>query len=59
MRRKKEGCEINSPIYRQILKEKHKGYSFIACDKTNKIIKIKIWNKYYTSQQLGVDHVKC
>ena len=35
-------CEMDSPIYRQILKEKHKGYSFKHCEKTNKIIKIKI-----------------
>ena len=41
MRRKKEGCEMNSPIYRQVLKEVSKGYSFEQCNKTNKIIKVK------------------
>lgn len=41
MRRKKEGCEMNSPMYRQILKEVSKGYQFVPCDKTNKIIRIK------------------
>ena len=45
MPKKRKGpyrCEMDSPIYRQILKEKHKGYTFEQCYKTNKIIKIKI-----------------
>ena len=33
---------MNSPIYKQILKETHKGYTFEPCNKTNKIIKIKL-----------------
>ena len=41
MRRKIEGCEMSSPIYRQILKEVAQGYRFIACNKTNKIIRVK------------------
>jgi len=41
MRRKIEGCEMSSPIYRQILKEVAKGYSFEACNKTKKIIRVK------------------
>jgi hypothetical protein len=41
MRRKKKGCEMDSPMYRQILKEVAKGYSFEQCYKTNKIIKVK------------------
>ena len=41
MRRKIEGCEISSPIYRQILKEVAKGYRFEPCSKTNKIIRVK------------------
>ncbi len=32
---------MNSPMYRQILKEVSKGYSFEQCNKTNKIIKVK------------------
>ena len=35
-------CEMNSPIYKQILKEVHKGYTFKQCEKTNKIIKLKL-----------------
>jgi len=35
-------CEMNSPIYKQILKEKHKGYSYEYCEETKKIIKVKI-----------------
>ena len=45
MRKKRKGtydCAMDSPMYRQILKEKSKGYSFIACNKTNKIIKVKL-----------------
>lgn len=42
MRKKQYGCEMESPIYRQILKEVSKGYQFIPCDKTKKIIKIKL-----------------
>ena len=41
MRKKREGCEMESPIYRQILKEVAKGYSFEACNKTNKIVRVK------------------
>ena len=41
MRRKIEGCEMSSPIYRQILKEIAKGYRFEACSKTSKIIRVK------------------
>jgi len=44
MPKKRKGpyrCEMNSPIYRQILKEVAKGYQFVACDKTKKIIRIK------------------
>ena len=41
MAKRKEGCEMNSPIYRQILKEVSKGYSFEQCYKTNKIIRVK------------------
>jgi len=41
MRKGYNDCALSSPIYQQILKEKRKGYSFIACDKTYKIIKVK------------------
>tara|TARA_R110002020_G_scaffold56402_5_gene156092 strand:- start:922 stop:1059 length:138 start_codon:yes stop_codon:yes gene_type:complete len=44
MLKKRKGpydCAMDSPIYRQILKEKSKGYSFEACNKTNKIIRVK------------------
>ena len=44
MPKKRKGpyrCEMDSPIYRQILKEVAKGYQFVACDKTKKIIRIK------------------
>jgi hypothetical protein len=41
MRKGPYRCEMDSPIYRQILKEKHKGYIFEHCNKTNKIIKTK------------------
>ena len=45
MRKKRKGpykCEIeDSPTYRQILKEVSKGYQFIPCDKTRKIIRVK------------------
>lgn len=41
MRKKREGCEMASPIYRQILKEVSKGYQFVSCSKTNKIIRVK------------------
>ena len=40
-RGKQIDCAMQSPIYRQILKEVAKGYQFIPCDKTNKIIRIK------------------
>lgn len=41
MRKKREGCEIESPMYRQILKEVSKGYRFVSCNKTKKIIRVK------------------
>jgi hypothetical protein len=44
MPKKRKGpyrCEMDSPMYRQILKEVSKGYSFVQCEKTNKIIKVK------------------
>jgi hypothetical protein len=44
MSKKRKGpyrCEMDSPIYRQILKEVAKGYQFIACGKTRKIIRVK------------------
>ena len=45
MRKKRKGpyiCEYeDSPTYRQILREKAKGYEFIACGKTYKIIRVK------------------
>lgn len=44
MRKKRKApydCVMNSPMYRQILKEVAKGYSFEACSKTNKIIRVK------------------
>ena len=45
MRKKRKGpyrCEYeDSPTYRQILREKVKGYEFIACGKTYKIIRVK------------------
>ena len=41
MRKGPYRCEMDSPIYKQILKEVHKGYSFKQCEKTNKIIKVK------------------
>lgn len=41
MRKGPYRCEIDSPIYKQILKEVHKGYTFEQCEKTNKIIRIK------------------
>tara|TARA_B100000902_G_C27136577_1_gene826375 strand:- start:557 stop:694 length:138 start_codon:yes stop_codon:yes gene_type:complete len=34
-------CVMDSPTYRQILKEVAKGYSFEQCEKTWKIIKVK------------------
>tara|TARA_B100001063_G_scaffold116971_1_gene109212 strand:- start:139 stop:270 length:132 start_codon:yes stop_codon:yes gene_type:complete len=40
-RGKQIDCAMASPMYRQILKEKHKGYSFEQCEKTWKIIRIK------------------
>jgi len=42
MRKKREGCEMESPMYRQILKEVSKGYRFVPCNKTKKIIRVKI-----------------
>ena len=45
MRKKRKGpyrCEYeDSPTYRQILMENAKGYEFIACGKTYKIIRVK------------------
>lgn len=41
MRKKQYGCEMESPTYRQILKEASKGYQFVPCNKTNKIIRIR------------------
>ena len=45
MRKKRKGpyrCEYeDSPTYRQILREKAKGYEFIAYSKTYKIIRVK------------------
>ena len=45
MRKKRKDpyrCEYeDSPTYRQILREKAKGYEFIACGKTYKIIRVK------------------
>jgi len=45
MRKKRKGpyrCEFeDSPTYKQILREKAKGYQFIPCDKTRKIIRVK------------------
>lgn len=41
MRKQRYSCEMESPIYRQILKEVAKGYSFEACNKTKKIIRVK------------------
>jgi len=32
---------MDSPLFRQVLKEVAKGYQFIPCDKTKKIIRIK------------------
>jgi len=40
-RGKQIDCAMASPIYKQILKEVSKGYSFVQCEKTNKIIRIK------------------
>jgi len=40
-RGKQYSCEMESPIYRQILKEVAKGYRFEACNKTNKIVRVK------------------
>ena len=44
MRKKRKApydCVMESPMYRQILKEVYKGYSFVQCEKTNKIIRVK------------------
>ena len=44
MRKKRKSpydCVMDSPTYRQILKEVAKGYSFEQCNKTNKIIRVK------------------
>ena len=44
MRKKRKApydCVMDSPTYRQILKEVAKGYQFVPCNKTNKIIKVK------------------
>jgi len=40
-RGKQIDCAMASPTYRQILKEVSKGYQFIPCNKTNKIIRVK------------------
>ena len=58
-RGKQIDCAMQSPIYRQILKEVAKGYSFEQCNKTNKIIRIKKWKKYFTLVHHGVRPVKC
>ena len=58
-RGKQIDCAMQSPIYRQILKEVSKGYSFVQCNKTNKIIRVKRWNKYYILVPHGVGPVKC
>jgi len=34
-------CAMESPTYRQILKEVAQGYRFVACNKTSKIIRVK------------------
>ena len=54
-RGKQIDCVMESPTYRQILKEVAKGYSFEQCYKTNKIIRVKLWKKYYTSQVRGAN----
>lgn len=41
MRKGRRYCEMDSPMYRQILKEIKQGYEFIPCDKTHKIIRRK------------------
>ena len=41
MKRKITRCEDLSPIYRQIIKEVNKGWKFIPCEKTKKIIRVK------------------
>ena len=40
-RGKQIDCAMASPIYKQILKEVSKGYSFEKFEKTNKKIRIK------------------
>jgi hypothetical protein len=40
-RGKQIDCVMESPTYRQILKEVAKGYRFEQCSKTNKIIRVK------------------
>lgn len=40
-RGKQIDCAMASPTYRQILKEVAKGYRFVQCEKTNKIIRVK------------------
>ena len=40
MRKGRRYCEMDSPMYRQILKEVNQGYQFVACDKTHKIIRV-------------------
>ena len=58
-RGKQIDCVMESPTYRQILKEVAKGYRFEQCSKTNKIIRIKKWKKYFILVQHGVDLAKC
>lgn len=41
MKKGRRYCEMDSPMYRQILKEVNQGYEFIACDKTHKIVRRK------------------
>ena len=36
------GCELESPIYRQVLKEKSKGYIYVQ--QSNHIVKVKKTN---------------
>jgi len=42
MRRGIVRCEDLSPTYKQIIKEKNKGYVFVNCTKEWKIVKQKI-----------------
>ena len=57
-RGKQIDCAMQSPIYRQILKEVAKGYSFEQCNKTNKIIRVKKWNILTKPEQLKKKLIK-